>query len=239
MLREIDNNLWIAEQHFQYYGLSVGTRMTVIALKNNNLVIISPINLEEKIQKQLAEIGEVKYIIAPNLYHYFFANDCKKLYPQAQFLAAPGLKQKKPELTIDRDLQDGDIIGNELICLLFEGFKILDFKGISLVNECVFFHAQTKTLIITDIAYHFDRNFPFVNSLITKILGVNEKLSPSFLEKFASKDKQKIKQSVLKILEWDFQRVIMAHGSIVEKNAKQKFREGYEWFLDTLFTSIK
>jgi hypothetical protein len=34
MLREIDNNIWAAERSLQYFRLDVGTRMTIIRLKN-------------------------------------------------------------------------------------------------------------------------------------------------------------------------------------------------------------
>ncbi|BAZ14066.1 hypothetical protein NIES4071_59060 [Calothrix sp. NIES-4071] len=43
MLREIDNNLWVAEQPFKYWGLEVGARMTVIRLISGELIVISPI----------------------------------------------------------------------------------------------------------------------------------------------------------------------------------------------------
>ncbi|WP_375498341.1 hypothetical protein [uncultured Nostoc sp.] len=31
---------------------------------------------------------------------------------------------------------------------------------------------------------------------------------------------------------WDFERVIMAHGSIIEQDGKSQFKAGYEWFLE-------
>lgn len=45
MLREIDKNLWVSEQKFQFLGLEVGTRMTVIRLSNGELIAISPIDI--------------------------------------------------------------------------------------------------------------------------------------------------------------------------------------------------
>lgn len=48
MHREIDNNLWVAEQAFKYWGLEVGARMTVIRLKSG-LMIISPIKPNNQI----------------------------------------------------------------------------------------------------------------------------------------------------------------------------------------------
>jgi hypothetical protein len=43
MFREIDRNIWVGEQPLRYFGLSVGTRMTVIRLTSGELVVISPI----------------------------------------------------------------------------------------------------------------------------------------------------------------------------------------------------
>ncbi len=51
------------------------------------------------------------------------------------------------------------------------------------------------------------------------------------LERVATKDKEHVKESVEKVLTWDFERVIMAHGSIIEHGGKEAFRLGYERFL--------
>jgi hypothetical protein len=47
----------------------------------------------------------------------------------------------------------------------------------------------------------------------------------------ATTENETIKTSVEKVLGWNFDRVIMAHGSIVEQNGKQQFKQGYEKFL--------
>ena len=95
MLRKIDKDLWVAEQPLRYLGLSIGSRMTVIQLANHDLVIISPIQVNNTMVSQLDEIGTVRHIIAPNLYHYLFAANFKMLYPNATFWAVPGLETKK------------------------------------------------------------------------------------------------------------------------------------------------
>ncbi|MDY7015383.1 MAG: DUF4336 domain-containing protein [Cyanobacteriota bacterium] len=63
MLREIDRNLWVAEQPLNYFGLSVGTRMTVIRLGDRELVAISPIQASANLIRQLNDLGEVSQII--------------------------------------------------------------------------------------------------------------------------------------------------------------------------------
>ena len=121
MLRKIAKNLWVAEQPFKYFGLNVGTRMTVILLKNGELIVISPIQVDSATITQLNQIGDVRHIIAPNLYHYLFASRFKTIYPNATFWAAPSLQSKKPELPIDKVIEE-DFFG-ELEHRLFDGFK--------------------------------------------------------------------------------------------------------------------
>jgi len=232
MLKQIDTDIWVAEQPLRYFGLSVGTRMTTIRLANRELAIISPIELNDATSSQLDEIGTIRHIIAPNLYHYLFADNFKKHYPDATFWAAPGLEAKKPDLAIDRTIQ-GDIesLWNGLEYVLFAGFRTLGLSGFDSVNECVFYHRVSRTLILTDIAFHFDESYPAIVKLATKVLGGYKNLSPSLLERVATTDKEQVKESVKKVLDWDFERVIMAHGSIIENNGKQQFQQGYERFL--------
>ncbi|NET43579.1 DUF4336 domain-containing protein [Okeania sp. SIO2B3] len=236
MLRKIDCNIWVAEQPFRFLGLDIGIRMTVISLKNDELAVISPIKIDHKIIEQFKEIGNVKHIIAPNLFHHLFLSDFKNIYPQAQIYAVSGLKKKRPDISIDKILDDDEqYFGSKLEYFLFEGLNTFLLNGLSPLNEYVFFHGESKTLIVTDIVFNFDESFPFTTKLVSKILGVYKQLKPSFLERLGTKEKEKVRQSVQKILQRDFRRVIMAHGTIVEDDAKQKFKKGYECFLEKKF----
>ena len=229
---KVDTNIWVAKQNLKYWGLEVGTRMTVIRLENGELVVISPIMTDGTTITKIKEIGKVSTIIAPNLYHHLFISDFKSIYSDAKIFAAPGLESKRQDINFDRILTQGKLgTQDEIEYFLFEGFKVLDFKGASPLNEIVFFHRRSQTLILTDTAFHFDESFTFTTQLIMRLIGGYKKLEPSILEKLAIGDKQKVKNSIQKVLEWDFERVIVAHGSIVENQGKEKLKKGYEWAL--------
>lgn len=232
MLKQIDENIWVAEQPFRYFGLSIGTRMTVVRLRDGGLVVISPIQMSEAIATQLSDIGTVQHIIAPNLYHHLFAADFKALYLKATFWAVPGLKSKRPDLPIDRAIApDEHSPWSGLEFLFLNGFRTLSLCGFDSLNECVFFHPDSRTLILTDAAFHFDNSFPFVTKFAISVAGGYKSLSPSLPEQIATTAKGEVRQSITQTLEWDFERVIMAHGSIIEKGGKQKLKQGYEKFL--------
>lgn len=233
MLRAIANDLWVAEQPLKYFGLEVGTRMTVIRLNQDRLVLIAPIQLPDEMIDQINQLGNVSDIVAPNLYHHLFLNKCKKKYPNATLWATSGLQDKCPDLLIDQVLSDHTIKSfNGLEAAQVAGFNTFDIKGYMPLNEWVFFHAKSRTLIITDLAFHFDHQSSPSAQLISKVLGGYQQLRPSLLEKIATRDKEQVRQSLQPILAWDFERVIMAHGSIIEQDGKRQFQRGYEWFLN-------
>lgn len=206
--------------------------MTVIRLPNHDLVVISPIQVNNATVSQMDEIGTVRHIIAPNLYHYLFASNFKRLYPNATFWAVPGLETKKTDLAIDQIIPpDANCLWDGLESVFFDGFRTLGLKGVDALNECVFFHGTSRSLILTDTAIYFDENFPVITQLAARVLGGYNRLAPSLLERIATTEKEKVRGSVEKILKWDFERVIMAHGTIVEQDGKTQFKQGYDGFL--------
>ena len=131
--------------------------MTVIKLLDGSLALISPIKVDSAIKQQLDSLGVVKYLIAPNLFHYLYLSHCQQIYPQAQIIAPPGLDNKQPDLNIDRVFtQDLIEFDGELEYTLLEGFQVFIPPKIATANEIVFYHPVSKTLIITDSAFNFE-----------------------------------------------------------------------------------
>lgn len=232
MLEQIDDNLWVAGQPLKFLGLNVGTRMTVVRLSHRELVVISPIEIDRATTEQLNALGDVKSIVAPNFFHHLFLSHFKNLYPQAKLYAPSGLKEKIPDLAIDFLLDNrSDYFGNELEYRRFEGVNTFLPSGVASLNEYVFYHRSSQTLIVTDTAFFVDESFSPVLQLVARVFGGYKQLRPSFLEKWGTSEKERVRRSAQILLGWDFKRAIVAHGSIVEEDAKRQFREGYEWLL--------
>ncbi len=230
-LTEVAPDLWTATQSQRFLGLEVGCRMTVVRLPNRELVLISPLPLKHGDRARLDALGTVKHLIAPNRFHHLYFGDAQALYPQAQAWGVEGLAQKRPDLRFDGWLNQSGSFAGVLHYLPFEGFAGIVLQGVQLANETVFWHQPSRTLIITDLAFNFDETFPFTSRLAAQVLGSYQTLRPTRLEKWGSFDKTAVEHSIRQVLDWDFDRVIPGHGAIVESNAKDQLREGYEWFL--------
>lgn len=230
-LTAIAPNLWTATQPLRFLGLEVGSRMTIVRLPSHDLVLISPIELNDDVRPALDQIGSVRHIIAPNLFHHLFIGSAKARYPDATVWGVPGLPEKRPDLNFDQLLEASDSFEHTLDYCSFKGFESILPRGIKPVHETVFCHRPSRTLILTDIAFNFDQTSSLGTRLAARVLGTYNTLKPSRLEKWGSRDKTTVANSVQQVLSWDFDRVIPGHGSIVETDGKDKFKRGYEWFL--------
>ncbi|MEO0375526.1 MAG: DUF4336 domain-containing protein [Cyanobacteria bacterium P01_A01_bin.17] len=230
-LISLADNLWTATQPLRFLGLEVGTRMVVVRLEQGDLILISPIRLEQSDRTALDKLGTVRHLIAPNRFHHLYLQQAQSLYPDAMVWGVDGLIDKCPDLKLDDLLNQAGSFSEELNYFPFAGFGVLLPGGISLVKETVFLHRSSRSLILTDTAFNFDGNSSWEIRLAAQMLGSYKVLKPTYLEKWGSRDKDKVEASVRRVLEWDFDRVIPAHGSVVETHGKDQFRSGYEWFL--------
>ena len=70
--------------------------------------------------------------------------------------------------------------------------------------------------------------------MVLWMAGVNKgKLAQSRLWRSLTKDRAAAGRSVEKMLEWEFERVVLAHGDFVEGNdARERTRRALWWMLD-------
>ncbi|MDJ0706098.1 MAG: DUF4336 domain-containing protein [Leptolyngbyaceae cyanobacterium MO_188.B28] len=230
-LIEIAPDLWTANQPLRFLGLEVGSRMTVVRLPSQDLVLISPIGLGEDDLQALDQLGAVSHIIAPNLFHHLSIGSTHMRYPKAKVWGVAGLMEKRSDLQFDALLTEPGSFEESLDYCQFQGFASILPRGVKPVHETVFYHRSSHTLILTDIAFNFDQTNPLSTRLAARVLGSYNTLQPSRLEKWGSRDKATVEKSVRRVLAWDFDRVIPGHGSVIEAGGKAQFKAGYEWFL--------
>jgi hypothetical protein len=106
---------------------------------------------------------------------------------------------------------------------------MLPWQGAPALSEVVFFHPPTRTLVITDTAHNLGPETPPVTRFLFWLFGGYGRLSTSLIDRLLNRDRAAARRTVDAILQWDIQRVIMAHGHIVESDGAQAFRKAYAW----------
>ena len=225
MLRELASNLWVAERPFRFFGVDVGTRMTVIRLRDGGLFLHSPVSLDQELRSGLEALGSPKFAVAPNRFHHLFAGEYGAAYPGLKLFAAPGLAAKRPDLKIDAVLGDDAPPGwsSEIQQVLFGGYPLF--------NEVIFFHPSSRTLVTADLVFNFGSQDPPLTRLMMRLLGAYNRFGPTVIERLVVRDRAAARASLMRILEWDFERVIMCHGRTLESGGRQALRNGYAWLV--------
>jgi Domain of unknown function (DUF4336) len=217
----VPDAVWHAQHPLKFGPIAITTRMTVLRLRDGSLWVHSPIPLTDALREQLEEVGNVRYVVAPNKSHHLFFRDFVSAFPAAQGFIAVGLELKRSDLAgfppIPRDAPWQAEV---------EGFFI---DGLPILNETVWFHRDTGTLVITDLLFCFSRSSRGLTSLVSKLLGVHGTLAMSRTMKLATRDKRALARSVQPLLSLPIKRVIVAHDQIVDEAATAKLTQAFAW----------
>jgi hypothetical protein len=224
MLRELAPDLFVAERPLRLLGLEIGTRMTAIRLPGGQLFLHSPVVLDEELRKGLDRLGRVRFAVGPNRFHHLFLAGVASAYPEVELWAAPGLERKR------RDLRFEGVLGDEPPPGWAGRLGQCVVRGFPLVNEVVFLHPPSRTLLLTDLAFHFGPGSPRLPRLAVRLAG-GKAFGPTFLERLLARDRAAARASLERVLAWDFERVIVAHGQVLERGGREAMRAGYAWLL--------
>jgi hypothetical protein len=107
------------------------------------------------------------------------------------------------------------------------------FDGIPLGNETVWFHKPSRTLILTDLCQWWQGDLGFAAKVYARLTGVRKRLAVPRTIRMIVKNRQAAEASAQKILQWPFERVVVAHNSIVEENAYEAVKLAFTCFQST------
>ena len=226
-LKEISNDIWIFDgEEVSWYGMPYSTRMTVIRLKNGNLWVHSPEKIVTGLLKEINALGVVKYLVSPNKIHHLFVADWIQEYPDAISFSSPGLREKRSDLSFARDLGESPEVEWQ------DEIDQLIFKGSRAMEEVVFFHRKSETLILTDLIENFCpshfKGFKKLIAMATGIVSPNGKTPLDWRLSFYF-DKNTARRCLDEIFKWKPKTIIISHGECVYENAQEFLRNSFRW----------
>jgi len=219
MLEYIPNQIWLKEYPIRYAGTRFNSRMAVIRLKSGGLMLHSPCEIDASTKAEIEALGKVEFIVAPGSYHYIHVPSAQAAFPEAETFICPGVERKMPELNFDW------ILGDRPDPRWEEDFEQVLVRGNRFIWEVAFNHISSRTLILVDVLENITDKTEGVNWLLkfwwkaVFRMWNNPKPAPEY--QMGWKDKKAAANSLRRILDWDFERIILAHGDLVEENPKE------------------
>ena len=214
----VSDTLWVREYPVRLGGTRFNARMTLIRLASGDILVHSPCRFDRSLTTEVAALGRVAAIIAPGTLHWLHVRSCQQAFPEALTYICPGVERRAKALAFDA------VLGDEAPPLWAGELSQVVLRGTRLVSEVAFFHHTSRTLLLVDLVENVTAATPGTNwflRLAFRALGMWNRPSPAPEYSFAWGDKARVREGLGRILAWDFQRVVLSHGDLITRDAKQ------------------
>ena len=216
----IAENLWLLSYPLKMLGADLRRNVTLIRLRSGKLLIHStaPFTLEDV--AAITALGEPAWLLDGILRHDTFAKEGREAFPGIPYLAPEGFS---------------DIVGFPTKSIVpapvewKDELQVLEIQGAPEARDTALLHVPSRTLILTELVFNFGDEEPVWTELLLRI-AVGGEHHPGMSRPFKAgvKDEAAFKSSVATILSWDFDRVIVGHGDVIEFDGKAKLRAALE-----------
>lgn len=225
-LTPLADDLWTLREPLRFFGLEIGRVMTVVRLSSGGLLVHSPAELTPERKAALDELGEVRFVVPSSKLHgHLYMEQYREAFPRVELLAAPGLARRRPDLDFD------GLLGSTPDPRWSANLDQDVFLGHWWLSEIEFFHRPSRTLLLGDICYHVTADAPLKTRLVARLAGMYDRLAvPPDLKRTIRNDAA-ARKSIQRILTWEFDRVVVGHGSVVESGGKAAFHDAFQWLL--------
>ena len=215
MLTRLDDGLYTMTAPLRFFGIEVGTRMTVLQL-DGGLLLHSPLDVPAE---ALGELGEARWVLAPNKLHHLFVGPW--LERGAEGWAAPGLAKKRSDLSFAGEVtEDTQPFGDEV--------QLIPTRSFPFANEVALLHRPSRTLVLTDLVFNIPSTAPWLTRTAMWCACGHPGCRSTILERTLM-NRAIAGDEIAGLLELDFDRLVMSHGEVVETDGKAALENAYRW----------
>lgn len=227
MLQRLGDSLWAHEQWIHFGGLALWHRMSVVALAGGGVVLHSPTRLDAALQEELRDLGSVVAIIAPSWWHDLYLREAVRAFPDALLFGAPTLVRWSRSSSFMAALSDSPpaVWESEIDQHHVVGLGLF-------LDEVVFYHRASRSLIVADLLFNISAGDAWLTRTLARIvIGPYPGCRFARLYRPFVFDRRRFRASIERILEWDFDQIIVGHGAVVTHRGKGVFRDTFHWLL--------
>ncbi|KAH0537421.1 hypothetical protein FGG08_005774 [Glutinoglossum americanum] len=225
----------------------------VVRLRSGALAVFSPVALTPEVKDVVTALGgNLRYMIAPDMEHHLFLGPWHQAFPEAKVIGPGGLPEKRAHQKNETVPFSHVFTPNNCKDLKIdpEFDAEFDYEYVygHVGKELVFNYKPEKTLIEADLMFNLPAKEQYSrggetngSGLLTKLFtSINSTYGAATWQKrfiwyaSSSKDRPAFNRSIARIEKWDFDKIVMCHGDVIESGGKGIFRKVFEWHLQAV-----
>jgi Domain of unknown function (DUF4336) len=214
----VADQIWLCAYPVRLACTRFDARMTVVRLASGHLMLHSPCHITATIAEEISALGSVAHIVAPGNFHHLYVTTAQAAFPGAKTWICPGIESRHAGLKYDGllgDVPPADWFG-EIDQVLVQGARIM--------REVAMFHRASRTLILVDLIENFTDATPHTGGALkfwfkyVFRMWNNPRPAPEY--RMGWSDRRAAAKSLRRILAWEFRRIVLAHGDLIDRNAR-------------------
>lgn len=230
--KPVADDVWIVDgdivgMKMGWFRVPFSTRMTIVRLPDGGLWIHSPVALDDQLRAAIDNLGPVAWLISPNRLHTTWLADWHRAYPHAR---RAGLSSCP---AFDGTAIDLDVDLASAAPLDFDDVIERGIAAGDAFDEAVFFHRPSSTLILTDLIENFELDHVscWHMRLLLRLAGPVDPngTAPFDMRMTFRRHRDELAGLVERMIAWDPQRIILAHGRWYAANAVEELRRAFAW----------
>lgn len=225
-LEGIGDDLWVMDgpTALDFLVLPYQTRMTITRLDDGGLWIASPVPCSYEDLCKVTALGSVRHLLSPTPRHRWRLESWHTLFPAAALWSC-----KVGPATLGRRTLPAGLLSDVAPPAWAGQLDQVRYPGRGF-EETTFHHRKSGTLLLEDIVQaHPRQENPLLNALV-RFGGLGG-------EGGVPRDIRALTRTVEarlwaeRVLSWDFDQLVIAHGPIIRSGAKARVTRAFDWLL--------
>ena len=219
----VPDSIWVTERPVWFGGVRLRSRTTVVRLSGDALWVHSPCTPTDEVCAALDALGEVRFIVVPNRFHHLQTPATAARYPKALVVGPTSVRARNSQVTLSMGIDDPAYVGStpELTCIQVRGVPFLD--------ETVFFHAATGSLIAADLLISACARDHFTWRIAAHVFGRYGKIKTPPDVRMHTRASTEAAESIAQIRALPLERILVAHADPITDRPAQQLADAWSF----------
>jgi hypothetical protein len=217
LVEHVPSRVWLIEYPVRFAAMDITARTTVVRLHDGRLFVHSPCPLSSALRRRIASVGRVCFVVVPGNFHTLHAASWRDAYPDAELWVCPGTQKKFSGIT------PLNVLSDEPPAAWRDEIEQVVVRGNRLMWEVLFFDRNSRTLIVTDLIENYgdySAPTPRLLRMCWRLFGMWNRPTPAPEYQLGWRDKAAARACMTRALSWDFERIVLAHGKLIDRDAR-------------------
>lgn len=216
-IQSLGAGLWTLSFPMRFYGMELGRRVTLMETAPGELLVHSTAPFSPGQRSAIQRLGTVTGLVEATTLHDTFSQEGRGAFPGVPYF----VPDRFPKAARGPEVRSLDTLGD------FTGgtVRVQKLAGMRWIEEYACLHAASRTLVVGDLLFHLPQARGWTRWSLRHLAGIRDWPAIDRPFRLAIRNRAAFEASLEAILKWDFERLIVAHGEIMETDAKQHLRE--------------